>query len=53
MKDKAARKYLDENEPFKSFEDLVDKKKMKYKSFCFLLGLGGELQAVLKYAKTS
>lgn len=33
MKDKAARKYLDENEPFKSFEDLVDKKKMKYKSY--------------------
>lgn len=33
MKDKAARKYLDENEPFKSFEDLVNKKKMKYKSY--------------------
>jgi len=26
---------------------------MKYKSFCFLLGLDSELQAVLKYGKTS
>lgn len=33
MKDKIARKYLDENEPFKTFEDLVEHKKLKLKSY--------------------
>ncbi|MCI5891827.1 MAG: minor capsid protein [Clostridiales bacterium] len=33
MKDKKARRYLEKNEPFKTFEDLVEHKKLKFRSY--------------------